>query len=79
MAEMTEHQRNVARALEGNEGVWFHPFEDRIAVWYGDKIVELFDSQTWESLQRHFLPVATEACATVTLAGWGYSRKGRSR
>jgi len=88
MREMSDHQRNVAQALEGNERIFFHPFEDRIAVWYGQALIKIFDSQTWEQVDNKRVPLAhkpdtdlsdVESAVVVSLAADGYERKGRSR
>ena len=85
MTETSEHQRRVRRALEGNEGVWFHSSKERIAVWSGGATINIYDSRTWEQLNTRETGVAYRTNDTetirnaveVTLGKRGYDRLGR--
>lgn len=88
MSDMTPHNRRVAQALDGNHGVWFHPFEDKIAVWYGEARVRVFNSATFEEENTHTIGVAyredveyesIEAAVDVTLSELGYYRNKDDR
>jgi hypothetical protein len=83
MGQMTDHQSNVQQALEGNERVFFHPFEDRIAVWYGGPQINVYNSRTWENtnvynVRSHGRELAeVEKAVENKLATRGYDRTGR--
>jgi len=86
---MTPHQRSVQRALEGNERVWFHPHEDKIAVWYGGACISVYNSKTWDEFDE--LSVKTiggdgeksiaemEDSVVMKLAARGFDRVGRTQ
>lgn len=80
---MTEFQRRVAQAFDGNHGVWFHPFEDKIAVWYGEASVRVFDPTTFEEVNTHTIGIAyredveydtVESAVDVILSELGFYR-----
>jgi hypothetical protein len=81
----SEHQKTVRRALEGNERVWFHPFEDKLAIWYGGPQITIVSSRTFEDLTvvnirsvgRTFEEM--EVSAEVKVARRGFDRKGHSQ
>lgn len=73
---MQESMKPVARALEGNERVYFHPQNGHIAVWYGASQVRLFDPETWEPVDRLTVPSEPNG-AEVKLTSLGFERQGR--
>jgi hypothetical protein len=82
---MSDHQVAVQQALEGNERVWFHPFKDRLAVWYGGAKVKIIDSATWEQLDMFMVRVSNfdmeeiENQVEIELMGRGFDRVGRTQ
>lgn len=81
---MSEHQRNVRKALEGNERVWYHPTDEKLAVWHGGAQIIIVSSRTFEQMEmltisaigRSFEQMEDEA--TVKLAQRGFERTGRA-
>lgn len=73
---MDEHSKKVARALEGNERVFFDPHDGTLAVWYGSTRVEFYDSETWEKTDETYVPSDATA-VEVNMAHDGFDRKGR--
>jgi len=81
----SDHQRNVRQILEGNERVWFHPFDDLLAVWHGGPQIAIVNSRTWEETDVINIKSANrtlsemEDAATVKLASRGFDRCGRTQ
>lgn len=81
----SDHQENVRRALEGNERVWFHPSEDKLAIWHGGPQVSIVSSRTFEDLDVLNVKVwnrttaEVEDAVTVKLAARGFDRCGRTQ
>lgn len=83
--EASDHQRNVRQALEGNERVWFHPHEDKLAIWHGGPQVTIVSSRTFEELDVLNVKVFNrsmdeiEDAITVKLVSRGFDRVGRTQ
>lgn len=80
----SEHQKNVQRALEGNERVWFHPEKEMLAVWKGGPRVHLVSSVSFKELDvftvRAYDDMSkTEDAVCVELARRGFDRCGRTQ
>lgn len=82
---MSDHQKKVARVLEGNERVYFHPFEDKIAVWHGGPQVQIVNPKTWKEIDVFNVKVANRGLSEIEDAVWvslvkrGFDRNGRSQ
>lgn len=83
--QMSDHQVNVQQALEGNERVYFHPFEDKLAIWHGGPQITIVSSRTWEELDVINVKTAMrsmseiEDAVTVKVVGRGFDRVGRTQ
>jgi len=81
----SDHQKNVRQILEGSERVWFHPFDDLLAVWHGGPQISIVSSRTWEEMDVINIKSANrtlsemEDAATVKLASRGFDRCGRTQ
>jgi len=77
---VSDHQRRVRQILEGNERVWFHPFEDLLAVWHGGPQVSIVSSRTFEEMRVFNVKTfdrsqsEIEDAASVKLIGRGFAR-----
>lgn len=77
---VSDHQRRVRQILEGNERVWFHPFEDLLAVWHGGPQVSIVSSRTFEEMRCINVKTASrtlseiEDAISVKLIGRGFVR-----
>lgn len=83
MGEMSDYQRRVQRALEGNHGVWFHTEDERIAVWYGEWGAPIYDSRTWEEVDYVEIPIGgclhdRDERIDIALTERGFDRWGRT-
>lgn len=88
MYELSDHQKRVASALEGNVGVWFNTRNERVAVWYGEPEVRIFDSRTWDEIEtvsfsQPSSPHMSEQEALLNKVGVklivrGFDRQGRT-
>ena len=80
---VSDHQRRVRQILEGNERVFFHPFEDLLAVWHGGPQVTIISSRTFEELRVFNVKTAgrnlseIEDVVSVECCGRGFERPGR--
>lgn len=81
--EVTDHQRNVIRALEGNERVYYHESDNLIAVWHGGPQIQIFDSRSWENFNVVTVRTSNksqsqiEKRVEIKLRQMGYNRSGR--
>jgi len=83
--DASDHQKKVRQALEGNERVWFHPEDDKLAIWHGGPQITIVSSRTFEELE--VLNIRThgrtiqeaEISARMEVVQYGFDRVGRSQ
>lgn len=78
MSEMSDHQRIVVRALEGAERIYFKPFDDQIAVWYGKSLITVYNPRNWAELENKTVKPDPDA-VEVMMSDEGFDRQGRCR
>lgn len=85
MGQMTQHQENVQQALEGAERVYFHPFEDKLAIWHGGPQITIVSSRTFGEIDAVNVRTVgkslseVEDSVTTKVARLGFDRTGRTK
>lgn len=81
----SDHQKQVRKVLEGNERVWFHPEDEKLAIWYGGIYATIVDSRTFEEIDEIFLNSydrsthENEKALVVSLTTRGFDRTGHEQ